>query len=64
MPTVRLGAAKTNAPKTERAALIVRLRANGHTLADISRRFGISATRVREILLREQRREERAGGAA
>jgi hypothetical protein len=48
---------------TDRAREICKLREQGETLANIGRRFGLSAERVRQILLDEDRATPNSVGA-
>lgn len=48
---------------TDRAREILKLREQGETLANIGRRFGLSAERVRQILLQEDQATPNLVGA-
>jgi len=48
---------------TDRAREISKLREQGETLANIGRRFGLSAERVRQILLQEDQATPNLVGA-
>lgn len=51
------GEYKPGTPKTDRNRAILEMRKDGATLAEIGRRFEIGKERVRQIYLREERRE-------